>query len=137
MIYVRDKGASMIDTDIDTIQLSARTLLLLPIHRSLVAIGGMVPSSAMENQVYSQRLSSMFSSQVCPSFPAPWFGFSQSFTVKVKALYPYAAGGSDEVPFSEGDELTIIDKSEEEWWKVEQGGMVFIVPAAYLETVEG
>lgn len=57
--------------------------------------------------------------------------------IKAKALYSYAAGGSDEVPFTEGDELTIIDTSEEEWWKTEQGGMVFIVPAAYLETVEG
>jgi actin cytoskeleton-regulatory complex protein PAN1 len=59
------------------------------------------------------------------------------FIVKVKALYSYTAGGSDELPFAEGDELIIIDTSEEEWWKTEQGGLVFIVPAAYLKTVEG
>jgi hypothetical protein len=60
-----------------------------------------------------------------------------AFIVKAKAIYSYAAGSPDEQSFTEGDELTIIDKSEEEWWKTEQGGVVFIVPAAYLEIVEG
>jgi hypothetical protein len=35
------------------------------------------------------------------------------------------------------DELTVVEMSEDEWWKAEQGGVVFIVPAAYLEVVEG
>lgn len=126
-----------IDTDNDATQLSKRTISLLPIHRSLVGIGGLAPSSVVESRVYSRRPMSMLSSQVCPGLSASWFVFSQHFVVKAKALYSYAAGGSDEVPFTEGDELTIIDTSEEEWWKTEQGGMVFIVPAAYLETVEG
>ncbi|KAF8172098.1 hypothetical protein BJ912DRAFT_994425 [Pholiota molesta] len=55
---------------------------------------------------------------------------------KAKAVYTYTAGNGDELPFTEGDTLTIIDTSEEEWWKAEQGGVVFIVPAAYLELVE-
>jgi hypothetical protein len=42
MIYVRDEGASVIDTDLDATQLSA-TLSLLPMHRNLVAIGGTDP----------------------------------------------------------------------------------------------
>jgi hypothetical protein len=58
-------------------------------------------------------------------------------TEKAKAVYTYTAGNGDELPFTEGDTLTIIDTSEEEWWKAEQGGVVFIVPAAYLELVEG
>jgi len=34
--------------------------------------------------------------------------------------------------------LSIVDApEEEEWWKAERGGVVFIVPAAYLELVEG
>jgi len=56
---------------------------------------------------------------------------------KAKALYTYTPGNADELAFNEGDELTIIDTSEEEWWKTERGGVVFIVPAAYLEVVEG
>lgn len=38
---------------------------------------------------------------------------------------------------AEGDEVIIIDQSEEEWWKAEQGGVVFIVPAGYLEIIQG
>ncbi|KAF4614764.1 hypothetical protein D9613_003419 [Agrocybe pediades] len=56
---------------------------------------------------------------------------------KAKAVYSYQSQNADELPFTEGDVLSIVDTSEEEWWKAEQSGMVFIVPAAYLEVVEG
>ena len=58
-------------------------------------------------------------------------------TVKAKALYSYAGENPDELPFVEGDTLTIVDQSEADWWKTEQGGVIFIVPAAYLEVIEG
>ncbi|KAG1741756.1 Rho family DH domain-containing guanine nucleotide exchange factor [Suillus paluster] len=57
--------------------------------------------------------------------------------VKANAVYSYAGGNTDELPFAEGDELSIIDRSEADWWKAERDGIVFIVPAAYLEIVEG
>ncbi|OAX41282.1 hypothetical protein K503DRAFT_712926 [Rhizopogon vinicolor AM-OR11-026] len=57
--------------------------------------------------------------------------------VKANAIYSYAGGNADELPFAEGDELSIIDRSEADWWKAERDGVVFIVPAAYLEIVEG
>lgn len=57
--------------------------------------------------------------------------------VKANALYSYAGGNADELPFAEGDELSIIDRGEADWWKAERDGIVFIVPAAYLEIVEG
>lgn len=56
---------------------------------------------------------------------------------KAKALYAYASSGADELPFAEGEELTIIDRSEEDWWKTERDGVIFIVPAAYLEVIGG
>ncbi|KAJ4490290.1 hypothetical protein J3R30DRAFT_3278216 [Lentinula aciculospora] len=56
--------------------------------------------------------------------------------VKAKALYSYTGENSDELSMAEGDEVTIIDQSEDEWWKAEQGGVVFIVPAGYLEVVQ-
>lgn len=56
---------------------------------------------------------------------------------KAKAIYAYESGNSDELTFAEGDILSIVDMSEEEWWKAEQGGVVLIAPAAYLEVVEG
>jgi hypothetical protein len=56
---------------------------------------------------------------------------------KAAAIYSYTGGNADELSFEEGDELTIVDKSDLDWWKAEQGGVIFIVPAAYLEVVEG
>lgn len=56
--------------------------------------------------------------------------------VKARALYSYEGNSPDELPFSEGDELTIVDRSETDWWKAEREGVVFIVPAGYLE-IEG
>ncbi|PFH53549.1 hypothetical protein AMATHDRAFT_73354 [Amanita thiersii Skay4041] len=56
--------------------------------------------------------------------------------ISAKALYSYAGANSDELSFNEGDTLSIIDRTEEEWWKTERDGAVYIVPATYLEVVE-
>ena len=58
-------------------------------------------------------------------------------TAKAKALYSYDGTNADELSFSEGDELSIVDRGDSDWWKAEQGGVIFIVPAAYLEIVDG
>lgn len=57
--------------------------------------------------------------------------------VKAKALYDYTTVNTDELPFQEGDELTVIDRSDPDWWKTEKEGIVFIVPAGYLEVLTG
>lgn len=57
--------------------------------------------------------------------------------VNAKALYTYAGGDPDQLPFEEGDDLSIIDRSEADWWKAEKDGVVFICPAAYLEVADG
>nr|VWP01440.1 NAD-dependent protein deacylase (EC (Regulatory protein SIR2 homolog) [Ganoderma boninense] len=59
--------------------------------------------------------------------------YVEQFTpVIAQALYDYAGSNADELPFAEGDRLTIVERSDADWWKAEQGGIVFIVPAAYL-----
>ncbi|PIL33059.1 transporter [Ganoderma sinense ZZ0214-1] len=59
--------------------------------------------------------------------------YVEQFTpVIAQALYDYAGSNADELPFAEGDQLTIVERSDADWWKAEQGGIVFIVPAAYL-----
>lgn len=57
--------------------------------------------------------------------------------VKAAAMYPYVAGNPDELSFEEGDVLAIVDRSEPDWWKVEKDGKIYVVPAAYLEVVDG
>lgn len=57
--------------------------------------------------------------------------------MNAKAVYDYTAGNTDELSFSAGQMLSIVDNSEEEWWKAERDGAVFIVPAGYLEVAEG
>ncbi|CCO31617.1 hypothetical protein BN14_05663 [Rhizoctonia solani AG-1 IB] len=57
--------------------------------------------------------------------------------VKAKALYAYEGSNADELPLVEGDVLSIVDKSEADWWKAEKDGMIFIVPAGYLELMDG
>ncbi|KAF8638846.1 hypothetical protein AX17_001904 [Amanita inopinata Kibby_2008] len=56
--------------------------------------------------------------------------------VSAKALFSYQGNNPDELSFTEGDVLSIVDRSEEVWWKAEYNGTVFIVPATYLEVVE-
>ncbi|KAH9890504.1 hypothetical protein C8Q73DRAFT_651881 [Cubamyces lactineus] len=60
----------------------------------------------------------------------------QVATVIAHAVYDYNGSNADELPFSEGDQLTIVDRSDADWWKAEQGGVVFIVPAAYLAVAD-
>ncbi|KAK4688172.1 actin cytoskeleton-regulatory complex protein PAN1, partial [Tremellales sp. Uapishka_1] len=55
---------------------------------------------------------------------------------KAKALYAYTGEGGEELPFEADDILTIVDKSDENWWKTEKAGVIFIVPAAYLEVID-
>jgi hypothetical protein len=58
-------------------------------------------------------------------------------TVLARALYDYAGDDADELPFTEGAKITIIDTSDSDWWKTERGGVVFIVPSSYMEVIEG
>ncbi|EJU05869.1 hypothetical protein DACRYDRAFT_113893 [Dacryopinax primogenitus] len=53
--------------------------------------------------------------------------------VAAKALYAYEGSTPEELNFAEGDHITVVDRSDGNWWKAEQGGVIFNVPAAYLE----
>lgn len=58
-------------------------------------------------------------------------------SVKVKATYPYNATTEEELSFEAGDEFVIIDRSDPAWWKTEKEGVISVVPATYLETLNG
>ena len=55
--------------------------------------------------------------------------------VSAKALFSYAGNSDEELPFAEGDTIEIVDRSEDDWWKTEKAGVIFIVPASYLEII--
>lgn len=109
----------------------------MQIPQKAAETGGTAQLSVPENPGYSQRTMSRSFSQVRTYetlLDTPTLILLQE---QAKAIYTYNASNSDELSFNEGDTLSIIDTSEEEWWKTEQGGVVLIVPAAYLELVEG
>ncbi len=52
-------------------------------------------------------------------------------------MYSYQATNADEMSFEEGQSITVVDRSETDWWKTEQHGQILLVPAGYLEVVSG
>jgi hypothetical protein len=64
--------------------------------------------------------------------------FPSSYVAEIQpaqatAKYAYTGNSDEELPFAEGDVLTIVDQSDADWYKAEKAGVVFIVPAAYVE----
>ncbi|KAG8943721.1 hypothetical protein FRC04_002553 [Tulasnella sp. 424] len=55
---------------------------------------------------------------------------------QARALFSYSATTPEEMSFSEGDTLDIIDRSEADWWRTEKDGSILMVPASYLELHE-
>ncbi|KAF8487578.1 hypothetical protein JB92DRAFT_3021974 [Gautieria morchelliformis] len=55
------------------------------------------------------------------------------------ALYDFVADGEEELSVKEGEQLVILDKvSSDEWWKCRNAhGAEGVVPASYVEAVEG
>ncbi|KIK65293.1 hypothetical protein GYMLUDRAFT_93957 [Collybiopsis luxurians FD-317 M1] len=50
------------------------------------------------------------------------------------ALYPFAADGDDELSVAEGEQLLVIEKDGDEWWKCRNAdGAEGVVPASYIE----
>ncbi|KAI0294656.1 hypothetical protein B0F90DRAFT_1755296 [Multifurca ochricompacta] len=56
--------------------------------------------------------------------------------VKARGQYDYPGGSADELSFFEGDIISVVDRSDNDWYKAEKEGVIFIVPAAYLDIVE-
>lgn len=53
-------------------------------------------------------------------------------------LYDFEAGGDDELTVSEGENLTVVEKENDEWWLVRNSrGQEGVVPAQYVEIAEG
>lgn len=51
------------------------------------------------------------------------------------ALYDFAADGEDELSVAEGEEVVVLERDSDEWWKCRNSkGLEGVVPASYLES---
>ena len=52
----------------------------------------------------------------------------------VQALFSFTAQDDDEVSFNAGDWITVLDKTNEDWWKGQVHGCVGIFPRNYVSS---
>ncbi|KAK2856331.1 hypothetical protein Q5P01_005066 [Channa striata] len=64
------------------------------------------------------------SSKSCPS-PLP--------VCQVIAMYDYSAANRDELSFSKGQLISILDKTNPDWWKGEVSGVIGLLPTNYVK----
>ncbi|KAI6004716.1 hypothetical protein EDD15DRAFT_2359474 [Pisolithus albus] len=57
--------------------------------------------------------------------------------VQATAVYLYEGSSPDELSFTEGNALTIVDRLESDWWRAEWDGVIYTMLAAYVEVSEG
>lgn len=52
---------------------------------------------------------------------------------QVIALYDYTAANSDEMSFTEGQVISVLDKNNPDWWKGELNGVTGLFPTNYVK----
>ncbi|XP_053301056.1 intersectin-2a isoform X1 [Pleuronectes platessa] len=52
---------------------------------------------------------------------------------QVIAMYDYAAASRDELSFSKGQLISILDKTNPDWWKAEVNGVTGLLPTNYVK----
>ncbi|XP_077568315.1 intersectin-2-like [Stigmatopora nigra] len=58
---------------------------------------------------------------------------SPSPVCQVIAMYDYTAANPDELSFSKGRLITVLDKSDPDWWRGEADGAAGLLPANYVQ----
>ncbi|GAA6095325.1 GRB2-related adapter protein 2b isoform X2 [Tachysurus ichikawai] len=67
-----------------------------------------------------------------PKCPANMFPPPQASLLKVKALYDFIAEEQDELNFSAGDIIEVVDQSESFWWVGRVRGRTGLFPTNYI-----
>ena len=110
---------------------------MLRIPQNLVEIGGTVRQSRIVDRVSSPRLMYKKLNKARTSYTTVVVLLTLSYIVKATAIYSYEGSNADELSFIEGDDLTIVDQLEVDWWRAERDGLVYVIPAAYVKVAEG
>lgn len=56
-----------------------------------------------------------------------------SAVCQVIAMYDYTAANQDELSFSKGQLINILDKTNPDWWKGEASGVTGLLPTNYVK----
>lgn len=51
---------------------------------------------------------------------------------EVIAMYDYTAANEDEMSFSKGQHINVLDKNNPDWWKGERNGVTGLFPTNYV-----
>ncbi|XP_019746673.1 intersectin-2b isoform X1 [Hippocampus comes] len=62
---------------------------------------------------------------------------AQSGLCQVIAIYDYTAANKDELSFSANQLITVLDKSDPDWWKGEVNGATGLFPTNYIKMTTG
>lgn len=52
---------------------------------------------------------------------------------QVIAMYDYTAANRDELSFSKGQLISILDKTNPDWWKGDANGVTGLLPTNYVK----
>uniref|UniRef100_A0A669DCR5 Intersectin 2b n=1 Tax=Oreochromis niloticus TaxID=8128 RepID=A0A669DCR5_ORENI len=67
-------------------------------------------------------------------FPATHVKVLESSSVcQVIAIYDYTAANAEEMSFSKGQLINVLDKSDPDWWKGESNGVTGLFPTNYVQ----
>lgn len=56
-----------------------------------------------------------------------------SSVCQVIAMYDYTAANPDELSFSKGQLINVLDKTNPDWWKGEASGVIGLLPTNYIK----
>ncbi|KAK0569100.1 cytoskeletal protein binding protein [Tilletia horrida] len=109
----------------------AKTGTPLPPPPPPVATTSVTPANATASTTSATALPSPARKTVSFSAPAPR-------GEPAIALYDFTAEGEDELSVAENEEVHVLERENDDWWKVRnKAGQEGVVPASYVETTDG
>jgi len=106
-------------------------------------IPGVLQTSGQRNGNVSPRPQPVVSPKVSPKpappkvQPKPPAAATSPGKQQAKALYDFDAENEDELAFKEGEVISVIDKSNNDWWEGEIGSRRGLFPGLYVQIIDG
>ncbi|KAK0553705.1 hypothetical protein OC846_002429 [Tilletia horrida] len=69
-------------------------------------------------------------------FPKAYVGSIEQ-PARARAIYDYAATSPEEASLSADQEVLVVERDDANWWRIDAGDSILIVPATYLELTSG